>query len=74
MSPEANCALVLNLYFARRYDKAIQQLRLVVSINPDYWFSHEKLGRAYARTQRFPEAVAELETARDMEAPESAES
>ena len=63
LSPEINTALGFNLYFARRYDEAIKQLRTTIAIDPDYWWAHEWLGRAYARVGRFSEAIAEMRTA-----------
>jgi Flp pilus assembly protein TadD len=56
-----------NLYLARRYDEAIKQLRTTISTDPDYWYAHLWLGRAYARTGRFSEAIAELRTAQQLE-------
>jgi tetratricopeptide (TPR) repeat protein len=69
LSPEINAWLGgMSLYFARHYDEAIEQLRTTVAIDPDYWFPHEWLGRAYAREGRFAEAIAELRTAQRLDA------
>ena len=73
LSPEINTVLSFNLYFARRYEEAIRQLRTTVTIDPDYWYAHLWLGRAYARTGRFSEAVAELHTAQRLEGAGNAE-
>jgi adenylate cyclase len=67
LSPEANTFLGYNLYFARRYDQAIEQLRTTIATDPDYWWAHLLLGRAYAHSGRFSEAVAELRTAQQLE-------
>ena len=66
LSPEINTVLGFNLYFARRYEEAIQQLRTALASDPDYWWAHAWLGRAYARVGRFSEAVAELHTAQQL--------
>ena len=52
-----------NLYFVRRYDEAIRQLRATVAIDPDYFWAREMLGRAYTQTGRLPEALEELKAA-----------
>ena len=67
LSSETNGFLGVNLYLARRHDEAIKQLRTTVSTNPDYWYPRLWLGRAYAHTGRFSEAVAELHTAQQLE-------
>ena len=68
LSQEINAWLGgMSLYFARHYDDAIDQLRTTVFIDPDYWFPHEWLGRAYARKGRFAEATAELQTAQRLD-------
>jgi tetratricopeptide (TPR) repeat protein len=63
LSPETNTWFGMNLYIARRYDQAITQLRTTIARHPDYAYAHLWLGRAYARTGRFPEAIATLENA-----------
>jgi Tfp pilus assembly protein PilF len=40
LSPEINTVLGFNLYFARRYEEAIQQLRTALASDPDYWWAH----------------------------------
>ncbi len=48
------------LMFARRYDLAIEQFRAVLAVEPDFARAHMIIG-AYAETQRFDEALAEIE-------------
>jgi len=67
LSPETNTWLGINLYFARRYEEAIKQLRTTIATDPDYWFAHLSLGRVYARASRFSEAAAELHIAQQVE-------
>jgi len=74
LSPETNGWLGIVLYFARRYDEAIHQLRTTLTSHPDYWYARLWLGRAYARTGRSQEAVAELQPTpqwEDLVSPES---
>jgi len=51
----------LMLYFARRYDEAIDQLRKTIQMAPDYVLAHSTLGWAYLQKGMYTEAVAELE-------------
>ena len=56
-----------NEYFsARRYEEAIKQLRTAVAVDPDYWWAHMWLGRAYAHAGRFSEAIAEMRAAQKL--------
>ncbi len=74
LSSEINTFLGLNLYLSRRYTEAIQQLRTTVTIDPDYWWAHTWLARAYGRVGRFPEAIAEARKAQQLSAYAEAES
>ena len=44
--------------FTHQWDKAIEQLRTSIDLDPNYWFDHYYLGRAYEQKGRFPEAIA----------------
>jgi serine/threonine-protein kinase len=46
--------------FTHQWDKAIEQLRSSIDLDPNYWFDHYFLGRAYVQKGRFPEAIAAL--------------
>jgi eukaryotic-like serine/threonine-protein kinase len=46
------------LVFTHQWDKAIEQLRTSIDLDPNYWFDHYFLGRAYEQKGRFPEAIA----------------
>jgi eukaryotic-like serine/threonine-protein kinase len=46
-------------YYARQYDRAIEQCRNVVELDPDYSQGHDCLGSSYLAKGSFPEAVAE---------------
>jgi len=67
LSPETNTVLGSNLYYARRYDEAIKQLRTTIAIDPDYWWAHQWLGQTYARLGKFPQAIAELREAQRLD-------
>lgn len=51
------------LYWARRYDEAIEQARKVVEINPNFYPAHVCLGLAYAQKHDFYSAIVELKKA-----------
>jgi tetratricopeptide (TPR) repeat protein len=58
----ANVAYALNS--ARRYDEAIEWCRRTLVMDPNFLRARYILGVAYERKKMYPEAVAELETAR----------
>src|SRR5262249_11968420 len=51
-------------YFARQYDRAIQQLPKTLEIDGNFWVAHHFLSAVYARIGRLPEALAAAESAR----------
>ena len=53
--------------WSRQYDKAIEHLREVVRIAPDFASARNALGIAYLKKGQITEAVAELETARRLD-------
>jgi TolB-like protein/Tfp pilus assembly protein PilF len=55
------------LVFARQWDAAIEQLHRAIELDPNYWFSHCFLGRAYEQKRKFPEAIAEFQRALEIE-------
>ncbi|MBA7579439.1 hypothetical protein ES708_21310 [subsurface metagenome] len=54
------------LYWAGREDEAIEVLRMTITMNPNYFFSHYFLGVAYLGKSILKEAIAELEKAVDL--------
>jgi tetratricopeptide (TPR) repeat protein len=40
------------LYYARRYDEAIEQLQNAIDLDPNFWFAHIYLGNAYEQKAR----------------------
>ncbi|PYY06912.1 MAG: hypothetical protein DMG69_21565 [Acidobacteria bacterium] len=51
------------LYYARRYDQAITQLRSVLQTSPKFPLAHLWLGRAYEQKGMYREAITEFEQA-----------
>ncbi len=51
------------LVFTRQWDPAIAQLQSNIELEPNFWFDHCFLGRAYEAKGRLPEAIAEFKSA-----------
>jgi eukaryotic-like serine/threonine-protein kinase len=51
------------LVFTRQWDPAIEQLLSDIELEPNFWFDHCFLGRAYEAKGRLPEAIAEFQKA-----------
>jgi serine/threonine protein kinase/Tfp pilus assembly protein PilF len=51
------------LYYARQDDKAIEQYKKTIELNPTYGEAHLWLGKAYLQKSLYPEALAELQEA-----------
>ncbi|MGH9941385.1 MAG: winged helix-turn-helix domain-containing tetratricopeptide repeat protein [Pyrinomonadaceae bacterium] len=59
-----NTSLGLPFYFRQDYDRAIEQYRQTIDIDPDYNHAHYYLGAALAHKGALAEALAELHTYR----------
>jgi DNA-binding winged helix-turn-helix (wHTH) protein/tetratricopeptide (TPR) repeat protein len=55
--------LGMSFYFAGQYEKAVEQYRRAIAVEPKSHWSHLLLGWAYEQQGRFGEAIAELEEA-----------
>jgi tetratricopeptide (TPR) repeat protein len=55
------------LVFTRQWSKAIEQLRSAIDLEPNYWFDHCFLGRAYEQKGRLPEAITEFKRALELD-------
>ncbi|HLA09193.1 MAG TPA: protein kinase [Pyrinomonadaceae bacterium] len=53
---------------AGRYDQSIEQIRKALELDPNFWWSYQALGLAYERKKQYPEAIAALEKARQLDA------
>jgi len=56
----------LAFFNAYQYDRAIEELRMTLTINPNYFLAHWFIGAAYLGKSMFEEAVAEYEKAVDL--------
>ena len=61
-----NTNLGLNYYWARCYDRAIEQMERVLELEPNFFRTHLHIGMCYERKLMYREAVAELEKARSI--------
>lgn len=68
LSVNSNLHLGWYYLYTRDYTKAIKQLQEVIKIESHFWPSHVLLGIAYEQNNMLPEAIAEMQTARDLEA------
>jgi TolB-like protein/DNA-binding winged helix-turn-helix (wHTH) protein len=59
LSAIINTDLAEILYFARRYDEALQQARATIEMEPNFAHAHRVLERIYSEKHMFPEAIAE---------------
>jgi len=53
-------------HFARQFDLAIAQLQKTLEMDDNFWIVHHWLGFTYAVIGRIPEALAEMEAARQL--------
>lgn len=63
LSPHTGDVLNNIYYFARQYDRAIEECRKAIVLNPGYARAHLTLGRAYRQKAMYLEAAAELSQA-----------
>src|SRR5215813_3231632 len=47
LAVEVTSLAASNLYFARRYDEAVEMFRSALDMDPNYWLAHSFLGRCY---------------------------
>jgi eukaryotic-like serine/threonine-protein kinase len=58
-SPAKNRALGVTYFWAHQYDKAINQFRIVLQLDPNYTIAHDYLSDVYARKGMDHEAISE---------------
>jgi serine/threonine protein kinase/tetratricopeptide (TPR) repeat protein len=63
LSPIIGSTVGQGLYYARRYDQAIEQLGKSLEMDPNFYFSRSFLGMAYEQVARHEEAIAEFQKA-----------
>jgi TolB-like protein/DNA-binding winged helix-turn-helix (wHTH) protein/tetratricopeptide (TPR) repeat protein len=54
-----NTDMAETLYFARRYDEALEQARATVDMDPDFAHAHRVMERVFGEKHMYPEAIAE---------------
>jgi TolB-like protein/Flp pilus assembly protein TadD len=63
LSSGTNFGVASTLVLNRRWDEAIVHLRKAIELDPNYWFHHSYLGRAYEQKGMMEEAIAEFKLA-----------
>src|SRR5260370_33931866 len=66
LSLSINFSLGWRLYMARQYDRAIEQLRNTLDMDPTYELPHLNLGQAYEQKGDFAHAIPELQKAAEL--------
>jgi TolB-like protein/tetratricopeptide (TPR) repeat protein len=69
ISPFMAQALAKSLRYAGRLDESIAQSQKALALDPNYGVTRENLGAAYLQKEMYPEAIRELERARDLLGP-----
>ncbi len=67
LSSIANLFVGSVLVFTQQFDPAIEQLHSAIELDPNFWFDHCYLGRAYEAKGRLPEAIAEFQRAQALD-------
>ena len=67
LSLNANCALTDALTDAHEYEAATRQARKTIEMEQNFWWPHLQLGGLYERQGQFPEAVVEIQRARQLD-------
>jgi TolB-like protein len=58
MNLNVQCWFAVLHYLGRHYDRALEQLRLVLDVDPDYSLGHLVLGQTHCMEHEFEEAIA----------------
>ncbi|MGH2620480.1 MAG: tetratricopeptide repeat protein, partial [Anaerolineales bacterium] len=67
LSPRTNYFAAFPFYFARQYDRYIEQVRKVIELDPNFSFGPWGLGMAHTGQGRFGEAIEELQQTRRLD-------
>jgi eukaryotic-like serine/threonine-protein kinase len=67
LSIQTNATAAQNLYFAHRYEEAINLFGKTLEMDPNYWFAHMFLGLSYEANGDLPRAITECQRAREAE-------
>jgi serine/threonine protein kinase len=63
LSPTINAAMERDVFYQRQYDRAIEQMRKSVELEPNFWSAHFGLGLAYTEKKMYADAIKELQAA-----------
>jgi tetratricopeptide (TPR) repeat protein len=63
LSPVINVGVGWCLYYGRQYDKAIEQYRAVLEMDPNFAFAHQTMGMAYQQKGMYTEAIEHFKLA-----------
>jgi TolB-like protein/Tfp pilus assembly protein PilF len=63
LSPVIPASRIQAFYFARQYDRAIEECRKALEVEPDFLTVHYHLGQSLLEKKQFPEAIAQLKKA-----------
>ena len=64
VTPVVNVGPGVAVFFQRRYDEAVVQLRKLLDLDPNYFWFHHMLGRAYLQLGDYEKAIPALERGR----------
>ncbi len=67
LSLSINASIAIPLYFAHRYQEAIDRMRAIIATDPNFYLSHSLLGVALEQTGDLSQAIRELEKALQLE-------
>jgi len=66
LSVSMNSQVGETLYFAGEFDRAINELEITISMDPNNYYPHFIMGSAYKGKQMFEEAIAEYKRALEL--------
>jgi tetratricopeptide (TPR) repeat protein len=67
LSTWANQEMSCNSYYARQYEKAVEQSSRTLSMNPDFPIAYVVAGKAFVQQHKFQQAFAALESGRKLD-------
>jgi len=66
LSPVIPASRIQAFYFARQFDRAIEECRKALEVEPDFLIVHYHLGQSLVEKKEFPEAIAQLKKAESL--------
>ena len=67
LSLQVNVSLAAPLYFARKYDQAMEHFQKTLEMDENFWPAHYLLGWVYEERGEFRRAIAEFQKARKLD-------